>query len=167
MNSLWRSRLWAVYTHHDGSAMGVSIWWMPFGWFVHSDSWRDQIGTLICRSVAFVQNTYLTGKHIENAFFWFKCLCTIYIYHVGVCASACACVCVCVSGDWCRFHHYFSHIATVSACCMRRDNARVWRTVNIDAHVSCKGHQARMQHPVALSWHRANQPWIYPLNTEP
>ena len=95
-----------------------------------------------------------------------------YLYHCGssklICRKAwfpltISWLCVwCVVGVLPRFQQSFSYIPTVAACRMRRDSAWVLSATNTDA--PCRRHTTQMNHSVTLSWHRANQYWLYPLN---
>ena len=73
-----------------------------------------------------------------------------------------------VSDEWLVFYVAFNNLSVISrrwllvawdAIC-----ARVLSAANTDA--PCRRHKTRIHHPVTLSWHRANQSWIYPLNPE-
>ena len=71
-------------------------------------------------------------------------------------------ICVCMIGVLRHSQQHFSHVMT-AACCMKHDSARVLSAAN---PVPCRRRKTRMHHPVPISWHWANQSWIYHLNTE-
>ena len=76
----------------------------------------------------------------------------------------CVCVCVCVCGVLVRFQSY---IYKVTACCMRRDSARVYVLLHVTLTYRAADTIHECTHrPVTLSWHRANQSWLYPHNSE-
>ena len=72
----------------------------------------------------------------------------------------CVFVCMCVIGNLGHFQQSFSHIATVAACCIRRESARILSAANTDAPYRRHNTSPR------LSRHRANQSWFHPLNAE-
>ena len=96
------------------------------------------------------------------------CVCVCVCLCVYVCVFMCMCVCVCVCVSVCgvllRFQQSASHIATVTAFCLRCYSALVLNAANADE--PCRKHKTRVHHPVTLSSRPANQYWFYPLNSE-
>ena len=68
----------------------------------------------------------------------------------------CVCVCVCVL--------LFTSLSTIFQSYHDAGFLLHKTVANTDA--PCRIHKRRVHHQVTLSWHRANQSWFYPLNSE-
>ena len=54
----------------------------------------------------------------------------------------------------------------VAACCMRSDSTQILSAATCNTGSPYRRYNTKVHHPVTLSWHQADQSWIYYFNAE-